>query len=98
EKEQEIFKLIDLGDFIGVDGALFTTKTGEKSIKVSGLTFLSKALKPLPGKWHGLSDTEQRYRQRYLDMISNPEVKEVLQMRSLITREIRKFMEAKGFM
>jgi len=98
EKEQEVFKLIDLGDFIGVDGTLFTTKTGEKSIKVTTLSFLSKALKPLPGKWHGLNDTEQRYRQRYLDMICNPEVKELLQMRSLITREIRKFMENKGFM
>jgi lysyl-tRNA synthetase, class II len=98
EKEQQVFQLIDLGDFIGVDGTLFTTKTGEKSIKVSALTFLSKALKPLPGKWHGLADTEQRYRQRYLDMISHPEVKSVLQMRSLIIREIRRFMEGKGFM
>ena len=98
ELDQEVFKLVDLGDFIGVDGTLFTTKTGEKSIKVTTLTFLSKALKPLPGKWHGLSDTEQRYRQRYLDMVSNPEVKQQLMLRSLITREIRKFMEDKGFM
>lgn len=98
ETEQAVFHLIDLGDFIGVDGALFTTKTGEQSIKVTSLTFLSKALKPLPGKWHGLSDTEQRYRQRYLDMVSNPDVKKLLLLRSLMTREIRHFLDKKGFL
>ncbi|NJK91546.1 MAG: lysine--tRNA ligase [Blastochloris sp.] len=98
EKDQEVFKLIDLGDFIGVEGHLFTTKTGEKTVHVSSLSFLGKALKPLPGKWHGLSDTEQRYRQRYLDLISNPEVKQQLRLRSLITREIRRFLEDKDFL
>jgi lysyl-tRNA synthetase class 2 len=98
EREQEIFKLVDLGDFIGVDGQLFVTKTGEKSIKVDSLTFLSKALKPLPGKYHGLQDVEQRYRQRYLDLISNPEVKQTLVMRSKIVEEIRRFLQGKDFL
>lgn len=88
---------IDLGDFIGVDGTLFTTKTGEKSIRVIKLTFLTKALRPLPDKWHGLSDVETRYRQRYLDLISRPEVKDIFVQRSQIVSEIRRFFEARGF-
>ena len=98
EKQLAIFNLVDLGDFIGVDGTLFVTKTGEKSIKVGALTFLSKALKPLPGKYHGLQDVEQRYRQRYLDMISNPEVKQTLMVRSRVLEEIRRFLQDRGFM
>jgi lysyl-tRNA synthetase class 2 len=98
EREREIFKLVDLGDFIGVDGTLFVTRTGEKSLKVAGLTFLSKALKPLPGKYHGLQDVEQRYRQRYLDLISNPEVKQTLITRSKIVAEIRDFLQDREFL
>ncbi len=98
EQQAAVFKLVDLGDFIGVDGTLFTTKTGEKTVRSESLTFLSKALKPLPGKWHGLQDVEQRYRQRYLDMISNPEVKDTLMLRSRIVREVRNFLEEKGFL
>ena len=94
----ELFNLIDLGDFIGVDGKLFNTKTGEKTVRVEVLTFLSKALKPLPGKWHGLQDVEQRYRQRYLDMISNPDVKETLLLRSRIVQEVRRFLQERGFL
>jgi len=96
--QAEIFNLVDLGDFIGVDGKLFVTKTGEKSIRVESLTFLGKALKPLPGKWHGLQDVEQRYRQRYLDLISNPEVKDTLVLRSRIVQEIRRFLQDRGFL
>jgi lysyl-tRNA synthetase class 2 len=90
-------KFLDLGDFIGVDGTLFTTKTGEKSIRVSAFQLLSKSLRPLPDKWHGLSDTEQRYRQRYLDLIVTEEARRVMQLRSQITRETRNFLEARGF-
>jgi lysyl-tRNA synthetase class 2 len=98
EEQFNVFKLVDLGDFVGVDGTLFLTKTGEKSIKVTSLTLLSKALMPLPDKWHGMSDVEQRYRQRYLDLITSPEVKDVLVLRSRIVREIRRFLEDRGFM
>ncbi|MDR2463950.1 MAG: lysine--tRNA ligase [Verrucomicrobiales bacterium] len=98
EREQEIFKLVDLGDFIGADGTLFVTRTGEKSVKVGALTFLSKALKPLPGKWHGLQDVEQRYRQRYLDLISNPESRQTLLLRSRIVEDARRFFQEKNFL
>jgi lysyl-tRNA synthetase, class II len=83
----ECFTHLDLADFIGVKGALFTTKTGEISIKLAGFTILAKALRPPPAKWHGLEDTEIRYRQRYLDLMANPEVKDVILKRSqIITR------------
>ncbi|MDR1144829.1 MAG: lysine--tRNA ligase [Verrucomicrobiales bacterium] len=98
EREQEIFKLVDLGDFIGVDGTLFVTKTGEKTVKVSGLTFLSKALRPLPGKYHGLQDVEQRHRQRYLDLLSNPATRRTLTLRSAIVSETRRFLQDKNFL
>ena len=76
------FTHLDLGDFVGVTGTLFRTKTGEPSIKLESFVILAKALRPPPGKWHGLEDTEIRYRQRYLDLISNPDVKDVLLKRS----------------
>jgi lysyl-tRNA synthetase class 2 len=67
----EIFKLLDLGDFIGVEGTCFLTKTGEPTLKISALEVLAKSLRPLPEKWHGLQDVEARYRQRYLDLLAN---------------------------
>ncbi len=94
----EIFKLIDLADFVGVEGETFTTRTGEPSIRVKSFKVLSKALRPMPEKWHGLADVEQRYRQRYLDLLSNPESKEVFKKRIQIVREIRRFLEDRGFL
>jgi len=94
----EIFKLLDMGDFMGVEGETFTTKTGEPTIRVKKLTVLSKALRPLPDKWHGLSDVETRYRQRYLDLLANPESKAVFKQRIAIVREIRHFLEDRGFL
>src|SRR5882724_4134787 len=93
----DIFTHLDLGDFIGAEGALFTTKTGEISIKLDSFVILAKALRPPPEKWHGLADTEIRYRQRYLDLMANPEVKDVFLKRSEIIREIRNFLHARGF-
>lgn len=81
-----IFQHLDLADFIGVKGTLFTTKTGEISVKLTSFTILAEALRPPPAKWHGLEDTEIRYRQRYLDLIGNPEVKDVFLKRSEIIR------------
>ena len=92
-----VFRHLDLGDFIGVTGTLFTTKTGEISIRLTSFVILAKALRPPPEKWHGLADTEIRYRQRYLDLIANPEVKEVFLKRSQIVWEIRKFLHGRGF-
>jgi lysyl-tRNA synthetase len=92
-----IFTHLDLADFIGVKGTLFTTKTGEISIKLTSFTILAKALRPPPAKWHGLEDTELRYRQRYLDLIANPEVKDVMLKRSQIIREIRNFLHERGY-
>jgi lysyl-tRNA synthetase class 2 len=91
------FKAVDLGDFIGAEGALFTTRTGEPSVKVLKWELLSKALHPLPEKWHGLSDTEVRYRQRYLDLVANPDVRKVFNARSRILSFIRRFLEARGY-
>ena len=91
------FKAVDLGDFIGLEGELFTTRTGEQSVKVLRWELLSKALHPLPEKWHGLSDVEVRYRQRYLDLIANPEVRKVFNARSRILSFIRRFLEARGY-
>jgi lysyl-tRNA synthetase class 2 len=94
----EIFKLLDLGDFIGVEGETFVTKTGEPSLRVKCLTVLSKAIRPMPDKWHGLSDVETRYRQRYLDLLANPESKDVFKKRIAIVREMRRFLEERGFL
>ena len=79
-----LFKELDIGDIVGVEGIFFKTKTGEPTIMVNRLVLLSKSLRPLPEKWHGLKDVEIRYRRRYLDLISNPEAREVFWKRSLI--------------
>ena len=94
----EAMKLLDLGDFVSVTGSLMRTKTGELSVRVQTFQFLSKALLPLPEKWHGLQDKELRYRQRYLDLVSNPDVFETLQMRSRIVAGVRRYMEGQGFL
>ena len=91
------FKLLDAGDQIGVKGSLFTTRTGEPTIKVAEWTLLAKALLPLPEKWHGLKDVDTRYRQRYLDLIANPNVRQVFDKRMAIVREMRSYLEAEGF-
>src|SRR5437773_10615502 len=93
----EVFKLLDIGDFIGVEGTGFTTKTGEPTLKVHKLELLAKSLRPLPEKWHGLQDIEARYRQRYLDLITNDQSRAVFAKRFLIVREIRRFLEDRGF-
>jgi lysyl-tRNA synthetase class 2 len=89
---------LDLGDWIGVSGTLFRTKTNEFTIEVHELTFLSKALRPLPEKWHGLTDVETRYRQRYVDLIANPDVHEIFAVRSRIIAAIRAFLIERGFL
>jgi lysyl-tRNA synthetase class 2 len=97
EKGFELYKLLDLGDHIGVNGYLFRTRTGELSVHVEEITFLSKDLLPLPEKWHGLTDVELRYRQRYVDLVMNPEVREVFLKRSKLVQSLRRFMDARGF-
>ncbi|MGA2420418.1 MAG: lysine--tRNA ligase [Candidatus Acidiferrum sp.] len=92
-----LFHLLDLGDTIGVRGRLFRTKTNELSVWVEELTFLSKALLPLPEKWHGLADVEIRYRQRYLDLITNEKSREIFVTRARITQELRRFFDARGY-
>ncbi|MFZ0758858.1 MAG: lysine--tRNA ligase [Candidatus Sulfotelmatobacter sp.] len=97
EKGFELFKLLDVGDHIGLSGYLFRTRTGELTIHVEELTFLSKDLLPLPEKFHGLTDVELRYRQRYVDLVMNPEVREVFLKRSKLVQSLRRTMEAHGF-
>jgi lysyl-tRNA synthetase, class II len=97
DKGFELYKLLDLGDHIGVSGYLFLTRTGELSIHVEEITFLSKDLLPLPEKWHGLTDVELRYRQRYVDLVMNPEVREVFLKRSKLVQSLRRFMDGQGF-
>ncbi len=97
EDATELLKDLDIGDFIGAEGSLFRTKTGEATLEVKEITLLSKSLKPLPEKWHGLQDVEARHRQRYLDLISNPEVKETFRTRSNVIAAIRQFLNDKGF-
>ena len=91
-------KLIDIGDIVGVKGKLFRTKTGELTVEVSEMVPLTKSLRPLPEKWHGLKDVEKRYRQRYLDLIVNPEVREIFRTRTKIIKKLREFLDSKGFM
>ena len=98
ERNYRIFKKFDIGDLIGVTGKVFSTKTGELSIQVENLTLLAKSLRPLPEKWHGLKDIETRYRQRYIDLVVNEQVKDVFCMRSLIIKAIRKFLDDLGFL
>jgi lysyl-tRNA synthetase, class II len=94
----DIFKHLDLGDFVGVRGTLFTTRAGEISVKVTSFVILTKALRPPPAKWHGLEDTEIRYRQRYLDLMANDEVRATFVRRSAIVWEIRSFLQGRGYM
>ncbi len=97
-RDFQVFKLLDLGDFVGVEGRLFRTKTNELSIWASGLTFLAKCLVPLPEKWHGLQDVEIRYRQRYLDLIVNPDVRRIFEIRTRVLAAIREFLNARGYL
>ena len=96
-KDFEVLKLIDLGDIIGVKGKVFSTKTGEITVNAEHFEVLCKSIRPLPEKWHGLKDPEIRYRQRYVDMIVNPEVKEVFIKRSKIINSVREFLNSRGF-
>ena len=98
EDDFKVFKKLDLGDIIGVTGEPFTTRTGELTVKVHKFTLLSKSLRPLPEKFHGLTDIEQRYRQRYLDLITNDDSRKVFMQRFAILSEIRKFLASKGFL
>ena len=97
DEQWNLFTHLDLADFIGIKGTQFTTKTGEISVKLSSFTVLAKALRPPPAKWHGLEDTEIRYRQRYLDLMANDEVKDVFLKRSAIVHEIRQFFHSHGY-
>src|SRR6266568_2462934 len=97
EKGFELYKLLDLGDHIGASGYLFRTKTGELTIHVEEITFLSKDLLPLPEKWHGLTDVELRYRQRSVDLVMNPEVREVFVKRARLVQSMRAFLGERGF-
>ncbi len=94
----ELFQLLDLGDIIGVTGHLFRTRTGELTVWVEQLMLLTKALLPLPEKWHGLADVERRYRQRYLDLIVNEGARKIFVARAQIIREVRRFFEARGYL
>ncbi len=97
EKGFELYKLLDLGDYVGVSGYLFRTRTGELTVHVETLIFLVKDLLPLPEKWHGLTDVELRYRQRYLDLIMNPEVREVFVKRARLVQSFRHFLGERGY-
>ena len=94
----QIFELLDLGDFVGAEGIVMRTRKGELSVQVRELTFLSKALLPPPEKWHGLADVEARYRQRYLDLLANPEVRKTFVQRSGMVSEFRRFLDERGYL
>jgi lysyl-tRNA synthetase class 2 len=98
ERDFQTFALLDFGDFVGVEGRLFRTKTNELTIWASRLVFLAKCFIPLPEKWHGLSDIETRYRQRYLDLIVNPDSRRVFEVRSRVLAAIRTFLNARGYL
>jgi len=98
DKLWDIFGLLDMGDFIGLTGTMFTTKTGEQTINASSFELLTKSLHPLPEKFHGLTDKETRYRQRYVDLIVNPEVREAFKTRSRTIKAIREFLDSRGFL
>ncbi|HSF02393.1 MAG TPA: lysine--tRNA ligase [Solirubrobacterales bacterium] len=93
-----LFTDLDVGDFVGVTGEVFRTRTGELTVAVKAFTFLAKSLRPLPEKWHGLKDVETRYRQRYVDLIVNPDVREVFLLRSRLVQVLRRFFDARGFL
>jgi lysyl-tRNA synthetase class 2 len=94
----ELFRLFDLGDIIGVEGTIFRTRTNELTVAASGVHHLAKNLLPLPEKWHGLTDVETRFRQRYVDLIMNPDVRRVFTKRTRIIREIRNFLDSRGYL
>ena len=98
EQEFALFRLLDFGDFVGVEGRLFRTKTNELTIWASSLAFLAKCFLPLPEKWHGLTDVETRYRQRYLDLIVNPDSRRVFEVRSRVLAAIRTFLNGRGYL
>ena len=98
ENEWALFKLVDLGDILGIEGVVFKTHTGELTVRVVHFTMLSKSLRPLPEKWHGLTDKEQRYRQRYLDLMVNPEVRDTFVKRAAMMRAIRQWYTDHGFL
>ena len=98
ENKLKLFKDLDIGDIVGIKGEVLRTRTGEPTIRVADFTILAKSLRPLPEKWHGLSDVDIRYRQRYLDLISNPEVKKTFKVRSQIIAAIRQFLNKRGFL
>ncbi len=98
ETRLQMFKDLDIGDFIGIEGAIARTRTGEPTVKVENWTLLSKSLLPLPDKWHGVSDVEVRYRQRYVDLISNNDVKEMFKVRSRIISAVRRFLDERDFL
>jgi len=98
ERDFAIYKLLDFGDFVGVEGQLFRTRTNELTIKASKLEFLAKCFIPLPEKWHGLHDVETRYRQRYLDLIVNPDSRRVFEVRSRVLASIRNFLNGRGYL
>jgi lysyl-tRNA synthetase class 2 len=98
QERYELLQDIDIGDIIGAEGKLFRTKAGELTLEVSDFTMLCKSIRPLPEKWHGLADVEKRYRQRYLDLISNEESKSIFTLRSKIITAIRSFLDKQGFM
>lgn len=95
---EEMQKLVDIGDFLNVEGVLFKTKRGEKTLDVRKFNIISKSLQPLPEKWHGLKDVEQRYRKRYLDLLMNDEVSDIFKKRSKIIKEARNFLETNDFL
>ena len=92
------FRRFDIGDFLGVAGVLFKTKTGELTVQAETVTLLTKSLRPLPEKWHGLKDRETRYRQRYVDLVVNQDVRELFQLRSRLIQAVRNFLDARGFL
>jgi len=98
EAYERLLHTVDLGDFLGVEGSLFRTKTAEPTIEATSFTILAKALRAPPEKWHGLQDVEARYRQRYLDLMANPEVRETFATRSRIIQRIRRFMDERGYL
>ncbi|GEN34540.1 lysine--tRNA ligase [Aneurinibacillus danicus] len=98
EQAYDMFKLCDIGDILGVTGVIFKTKTGETSVKAKEITLLSKSLRPLPEKFHGLKDVETRYRKRYLDLIMNPNVKDTFIARSLILQSMRRYLDERGYL
>jgi lysyl-tRNA synthetase class 2 len=98
DRDFQLYKLLDIGDFIGVEGILFRTRTGELTVLANEIAFLAKCFLPLPEKWHGLKDIEIRYRQRYVDLVVNREVRDVFVKRSLVIRELRRFLDDRGYL